>query len=103
MTFSTWAIANIPHVSKKGTSARLFDEMNVNLLSVGQLCDDGCTVTFAATKAIVTKGNRKILIAPWNEQNEMWAHKFYDDTTTRIDTTQQSHPIMLILEYLGTY
>ena len=94
MTLYTKSNAHIPHLSKKRTSTHLFDEMNVNLLSVDQLCDDGCTVTFTATKAIVTKGNRKKIIAPRNEKNGMWVHKFDNDTTTRIDTIQQPHPII---------
>ena len=51
----------------KGKSARMFDDMAVNLLSVGQLCNDGCTVAFMPTKHMSSKNNRVIMSAPQKE------------------------------------
>ena len=58
------AHALLPGVSNKGRSACMFDDMTVNLLSVRQLCENGCTVAFMPTKAHVIKNNRVIMSAP---------------------------------------
>ena len=38
-----------------------FDHLNHSLISLGQLCDDGCTVVLTKNDLIVYKHNEKIL------------------------------------------
>ena len=86
MLSTTTAHAILPDVSDDGKIARIFDDIKVNLLSVGQLCDDGCTVTFMATKAHVIKNNKIIMSAPQNQFNGMWVYSFDDNKNMQIPT-----------------
>ena len=81
---TTTAHALLPGVSNRGRTARVFDEMNVNLISVGQLCDDGCTVTFTANKANVIKNNQTIMSAHRNHNNGMWIYNFHQQQAQQI-------------------
>ena len=45
-----------PYVSSTGKSAYVLPDLtSANLISVGQLCDDGCEVLFKKENAVVTK------------------------------------------------
>ena len=63
---------DIKGLTKKGTEANIFDNMHVNLISLGQLCDDDCVITLLKTKALVHKYNNLIMMASRNRQNGMW-------------------------------
>ena len=76
MTLTTVAHAKLPNVSKKGKETQSFNEMTVNLLSVRQLCNDGCTVTFTKKKATVLRNNKPIMTTPRHERNGMWIYNF---------------------------
>ena len=53
---------NIPNSSKTGNHAHLFHDLTSgNLLSVGQLCDDGYDVTFTKNKVTFSKNNQTML------------------------------------------
>jgi len=51
----------IPGVSPAACAGHLFPDMDLSLLSVGLLADDGCTIQFNATKVTVTKNSATIL------------------------------------------
>ena len=55
MNSTVSAHALLPGLSNEWKNAQLFDNMNVNLLPVGQLCDNGCMVTFTQRQATITK------------------------------------------------
>ena len=76
METTTKAHALLPGVSKKGKIAQLFDKIYVNLLSVGPLCNKGCTVAFMPTKSHVIKRNKIIMSALRNQNNGMWVYNF---------------------------
>ena len=86
MLSTTTSHAILSDVSDKGKIARIFDDIKVNILSVGQLCDDGCTFTFMPTKAHVIKNNKIIMSAPRNQFNGMWVYNFDDNKNTQIPT-----------------
>ena len=48
------------HLSTQGTKTSLFPNLHHNLISVGQLCDDGCTVVFTKSKMHVSKNSQRI-------------------------------------------
>jgi hypothetical protein len=53
---------HLPHLPQEATKTDLFPALgSTNLLSIGQLCDAGCTATFTATEATIQKGNKQIL------------------------------------------
>jgi hypothetical protein len=44
-----------------------------SLLSVGQMCDSGCSVTFTASNVIVTNGGSTILTGNREKQSNLWS------------------------------
>ena len=67
----------LPGMSNKGTSAYIFPELkSASLISVGQLCDDGCTVTFTANDVKAIKENNIVLQGTRNWQDKLWDIKF---------------------------
>ena len=59
-------------LSERARTIKLFKEMDKTLLSVGQLCDDGCNVLFRAREARIMKNNKVILRARRNNVNGMY-------------------------------
>jgi hypothetical protein len=43
-----------------------------SLLSVGQMCDSGCSVTFTASNVTVTNGHSTILTSKRNKDSNLW-------------------------------
>ena len=76
MNLTVSAHALLPGVSNEAGNARLFDKINMNLLSVGQLCDDGSTVTFTRRRATITKNNSILMTAQRDPNNGMWVYEF---------------------------
>ena len=48
---------------KKGTDIRFFDDLRINLILLGQLCDGNCVITLTKKKALVMKHNKLIMEA----------------------------------------
>ena len=64
---------NIPNSSKTGNQAHLFHDLtNGNLLSVGQLCDDGYNVTFTKNKVMFSKNNQTMSKGIRRMHDGMW-------------------------------
>ena len=51
---------NLP-LTSKGKTATVLDDIDDNLISVKQLCDDNCTCTLQKTKAIVQCGDTTLI------------------------------------------
>jgi hypothetical protein len=43
-----------------------------SLLSVGQMCDSGCSVTFTASNVMVTNGHSMILTGQRYKESSLW-------------------------------
>ena len=80
--------------AKLGPNARqvhIYDNLHsASLISVGRLCDDGCTVTFEKDYAHAIKDGQIILKGYRNENDELWDvpltnynAKYYTDTTPK--------------------
>ena len=52
-----------------------FPNLHTSLVSVGQLCDNGCEAIFTKDKAIITKANDIILEAPRNPNTGLWHYQ----------------------------
>ena len=48
------------HLRKSATKTSLFNNLSNNLISIGQLCDDGCEVLFTQSHMQVTKNKNMI-------------------------------------------
>ena len=59
-------------VSKEATLAHVYPRASINLVSLGQLCDDGCIGTFNKDYAIVTKNKKVILHANRDPITRLW-------------------------------
>ena len=62
-----------PELSQQSRKAHIFPELkSANLLSIGQLCNDGCTATFTKNTMTITKNDSIILSGNRNHNNGMW-------------------------------
>ena len=62
-----------PCLSKKATTAHVFDELtNTSLLSVGQLCDDDCTAIFDKAAMKIIKNGMTIITGKRNTADGLW-------------------------------
>ena len=62
---------NLP-LTKKATETNIFADINHNLISIGQLCDDGCLATFSKTNVTVTKDDKTILQGKRDPNTKLW-------------------------------
>ena len=64
---------NIPNSSQTGNQAHLFQDLTSgNLLSVGQLCNDGYDVTFTKNNVTFNKNNQTMLTGKRRLHDGMW-------------------------------
>jgi hypothetical protein len=67
------ATLNMPSLPHAAIQAHILPGLvHHALLSVGQMCDSGCAVTFTATKVTVTKGGSKILTGQRDKESRLW-------------------------------
>jgi len=67
---------NIPGSTKQGQKAHIFNELQSgNLLSVGQLCDDGYEIKFTKDSVNFCKNNSICFTGQRNKTNGMWMTK----------------------------
>ena len=60
-------------ISPEGSKAHVFEDItNASLISIGQLCDDGCEATFDKEKMNVSKNGKKILTGVRNLSDGLW-------------------------------
>eukprot|EP00957_Ditylum_brightwellii_P140048 10671254-Ditylum_brightwellii.AAC.1 len=59
----------IPDMSKEAKHINIYpDNKSGMLISIGQLCDDGCCAVFKKDQCIIEKDNKPILVGPRNEK-----------------------------------
>ena len=84
-----------PVLSQQANKAFIFPKLQLsNLISVDQLCDDNCTVTFSKTNAIVSKNNETILTGQRNPTNGMWTLPLSSFKQPPITKTPQANAII---------
>ena len=67
----------LPDLSPNASKAYVFKDLtSASLLSVGQLCDDGCTVTFSAHDVKAFKNGKEVIHGSRNYQDRLWDVKF---------------------------
>ena len=60
-------------ISSKGSKTHVFKDItNASLISIGQLCDDGCQATFDKQKMSVSKNGEKIMSGIRNTSDGLW-------------------------------
>jgi hypothetical protein len=64
---------NLPSLPNASRQAHILPGLaQHSLLSVGQMCDSGCAVTFTANKVAVTHGATTILTGQNDKESVMW-------------------------------
>jgi hypothetical protein len=74
-TIKATKIGTLPlsnELSDKAKSTCVFDNLKTPLLSLGQLCDDGCEIHLDSEKLTAFKNNKLILNGTRNEQDGLW-------------------------------
>jgi hypothetical protein len=67
---STLNIPSLPHASRQ---AHILPGLaQHSLLSVGQMCDSGFSVTLTASNVTVTNGESTILTGLWDKESSLW-------------------------------
>jgi hypothetical protein len=61
---------SLPHAARKAHILPVLAQQS--LLSVGQMCDSGCSVTFTASNITVTNGESTILTGLWDRESSLW-------------------------------
>ena len=66
--------ANLPfdHLSPTGSKVDIFPGLRHSLISLGQLCDDGCEIKLNKHKLIATKEGKVILEGHRNLSDKLW-------------------------------
>ena len=78
----------IKKLSTKATTVQVFKNLtSSSLLSVGQLCDDGCKVNFNDRQMLVSKDKHIIMTGQRNNQDGL-----YDVSMSQNNATQPVHP-----------
>ena len=62
----------IPGLSPSATTAHTFQNLKTSLLSIGQLCDDGCLAIFTKQKMYIIKDKNLLLQGDRNTQDGLW-------------------------------
>ena len=88
-----------PFSSDKATNTKFFDNLNHSLISLGQLCDSGCTIVLTKNDLIISKNNKQILKGICNETGDgLWDTRCPQDKVTcydreKIQTTPNNNSI----------
>ena len=74
---------NVPHLPSAARDVHLFPSLaSGSLLSVGQLCDSGCTATFTNTSAHITRMGKTIITGHRNPLSKLWELHPHDPSST---------------------
>ena len=85
-----YATAHLPikNFSKNATKTYLLKDLkNTNLISLGQLCDDGCYVLLTKKKLYICKDKNILLQGYRNQSDGLWDITLPQKMPTKINTT----------------
>ena len=81
----------IPQFSKNATKTYLLQELkNTNLISLGQLCDDGCYVLSTQKKLYVCKNKKILLQGSRNISDGLWGITLPQNNQLQLEKSKQS-------------
>jgi hypothetical protein len=100
---ATLNMPSLPHASRQ---AHILPGLaQHSLLSVCQMCDSGCAVTFTATKVTVTNGKSIILTGLRDKKSNLWRAPLEPDRPLEIGREHSAHNVyeQKSIEYIITY
>ena len=84
-------------LSTKATKTAILPKLkSANLISLGQLCDDGCTITLDQDTMKVTKNNTTILKGIRNQKDGLWDIPISKKTITKIAVFNRPYMVCCI-------
>jgi hypothetical protein len=88
------ATLNMPSLPHAARQAHILPGLaQHSLLSVGQMCDSGCSVTFTATEVTVTNGESKILTGLRDKKNSLWRVPLEPNLPLEIGREHSAHNV----------
>jgi hypothetical protein len=88
---TTLNMPSLPHASRQAYI--LPGLAQHSLLSVGQMCDSGCAVTFTATKVTVKNGESTILTGLPDKESSLWRTPLEPERPLEIGREHSSHNV----------
>jgi hypothetical protein len=87
----TLNMPSLPHASRQ---AHILPGLAQNsLLSVGKICDSGCSVTFTASNVTVTNGESTILTGLWEKESSPWRAPLEPDPPMNVGQEHSAHNV----------
>jgi hypothetical protein len=88
------AMLNMPSLPHAAIYAHILPGLaQHSLLSVGQMCDSGCSVTFTATEVTVTNGESKILTGLRDKESSLWRVPLKPNLPLEIGRAHSAHNV----------
>jgi hypothetical protein len=88
-TLNMPSLTSLPHAARQAHI--LLGLAQHSLLSVGQMCDSGCAVTFTATKVTVTNGESTILTGLRDKESSLWRAPLEPNLPLEIGREHSAH------------
>jgi hypothetical protein len=88
------AMLNMPSLPHTAIQAHILPGLaQHSLLSVGQMCDSGCSVTFTATEVTVTNDESTILTGLRDKESSMWRSPLEPNLPLDIGREHSAHNV----------
>jgi hypothetical protein len=88
---ATLNMPSLPHAARQAHILPGLDQHS--LLSVGQMCDSGCSVTFTASKVTVTNGDSTILTGQRDKESSLWRVPLDPGTPLNVGQGHSAHNV----------
>ena len=76
---------DLPHLPSAARDVHLFPSLaSGSLMSIGQLCDSGCTATFTNTSAVITRQGKTVITGHRNPMSKLWELRPSNPSSTPI-------------------
>jgi hypothetical protein len=94
ITSTQTATLNMPSLPHTTRQAHILPGLaQQSLLSVGQMCDSGCSVTFTATEVTVTNGESTILTGLRDKESSLWRVPLEPNVRMEIGHEHSAHNV----------
>lgn len=91
MTATHKAKLNLPTLPEEAKEAHLFPQLQRGLISIGQLCDNGCTATFTKEEVVIAQGDKAIMQGPREATTGLWLLPTTGNDTHTEQSTANTH------------
>jgi hypothetical protein len=94
ITSTHTATLNMPSLPQAAGQAHILPGLaQHSLLSVGQMCDSGCSVTFTVSNVTVTNGDSTILTGQRDKESSLWRVPLDPDPPLNVGQEHSAHNV----------